>query len=90
MNVWAELCCALQVGDGTGFDPNTTVVVLNQTVYNNTASNSSLTATVASTELTEQTASWSRNVGLDNYLSSIVNAALPQPSANTSAVGASA
>lgn len=65
--------------EGSPFDANTTIVVLSQKVYNNSAENSSLVATFAATEPTEQSASWSTDTGVDSYLTSSVDAALPLP-----------
>lgn len=81
----------LQVhADGSNFDANSTIIVLSQQIYNNSNSNSSLMATFLSSKPTEQTASWSTASGIDSYLTSPVNAALPIPAANSTATDPSA
>ena len=59
-------------------DTNTTVLVLNSEVYNNSGKSEALVSTYTSNSVLETPTSWSRATGLDDYLTSNVSAATPQ------------
>lgn len=66
-------------------DGNSTVLILSNQTYNNSIQTTNLTASFASETPTEVLNYWTSDSGLDTYLTSTVDAAVPQFSNQSSA-----
>lgn len=72
-------------GDVGSLDANSTLITLGNQTYNNSIPTTNLTATYASEVPTETTALWTRDGGLDSYLTSSVSSSVPVLSGNGTA-----